>query len=510
MPVPQDAAAADLSSPFDISGDPKLSEEELGYVLSGGSRTLDGKNIREGEGLLTLGGLLPLLQETSAAGVKELKKRKAEGGLTTEDWKEALRLLWERRLLLNKDDIAFLESLLKRAYGKVPAKKEKGAAQGRAGAGKAALAKVSGTAGTPQDELYVKLLDKLLLEDRGKPEELKALKETVAKMLQSSTAREIAAQFVATGAQVRVTYAKMEGSTLTEERGKKEFTGAGGLTYTGRQPILVELNEFYMQTSPDRVENASILAHELLGHAFRSVQSKAKGLDKVMNRYADDETNSRLLGWITQAELGGKLDSALSWSYMKDPAQYYASLGTAHAYYAQTFTRKGMEDPVKVLEGRLAKIEEYVKSYQGWRGRLEDDRKAIAHFTSDPGHMKKDPPSTFNMVKIETDNRLDHYIPEWLTKWEDMGKKVQANIDYYKSPAGQADMAALQAAAQDPFFQGLDAEIVRLTKILKKSSQGRDEGAETAPPPPTPGQITREKLHEKIKEDRAQHPEHWK
>ena len=66
-----------------------------------------------------------------------------------------------------------------------------------------------------------------------------------------------------------------------------------------------------MESSPDRVDNAANLAHELLGHAYRKIQAQKAGVLPAFYKYVNDETNARLAGWVVKAELDGKLDSHL-------------------------------------------------------------------------------------------------------------------------------------------------------------------------------------------------------
>ena len=113
------------------------------------------------------------------------------------------------------------------------------------------------------------------------------------------------------------------------------------------------------------------------------------------------------------------------------------------------------------------------------------------------------------VVTKETTEDLDHTIPTWLKEWDDIEKTLKERIAHYSTPAGRQEMARLQTMAQDPFFADVESEIARLHKRLQVLSSGKTQAEETAGPPPTPGQITREQLRKMYDDDRKTHPASW-
>ncbi|MFA5137669.1 MAG: hypothetical protein WC728_00435 [Elusimicrobiota bacterium] len=512
--------AAELSAPFDLRNKPELSAGELEFILQNEKYRVNDFRIEDPEAetpdkrVLTTQQVLDLLKARSASAVDALRRREKGKPLDPKERSLAVFLFWERRPLLDKKDAAFLAELLARDHGSsaqaaAPGAPKPGTAL-HALTGLASQGQMPVQAAAPaaaERPLLDRLLDNVVIRHRSGTAEKKALEETFAALLQTPTGREYAQRLVDEGVKAKVYFGDIEGSRLVEERGRKTFTGTMGLTYWSMSPIEIKLNKHYLQTDPGRRDTAAVLAHELFGHAYRFTQSRRKNLNEAYDLYTDDETNARMIEWVIAAEMGSKLESSLTWDYLKSPKDYYREIATTSDSYSVELTRGEMADPVKAYRERLSFVAEDKKSYEGWRTRLQRDKRIIEHFIKDPKH--KMDPAQFQMVSKETDEDLDHTIPTWLKEWDSIERKLKERITHYSTPAGRKEMERLRTMAQDPFFADVEGEIARLHKRLQALSLGRNRAEETAGPPPTPGQITREALRKMYDEDRKTHPAAW-
>jgi hypothetical protein len=214
-----------------------------------------------------------------------------------------------------------------------------------------------------------------------------------------------------------------------------------------------------------------------------------------------------MIEWVVTAELGAKLESGFTWDYLKSPKDYYREIATTSESYAEGLTRAEMADPVQAYQERLGFVAEDKKRYEEKRTRLRHDKRIIEHFLKDPKHRMD--PAGFRELSKETDEDLDHTIPTWLKEWDSIERKLKERVAYYSTAAGRRKMERLRALSQDPLFTEVEQEIVRLHKRLQTLSRGRTREQDTAGPPPTPGQITREELRKMYDEDRKTHPAAW-
>ncbi len=310
----------------------------------------------------------------------------------------------------------------------------------------------------------------------GGKKEKEAITEAVESILKTKTGRALAEQFVKEGATAEVTMAAIGDGKAIEEKGKKVLSGIAGTTDPSEKPPKITLSIAYFDTDADfrRVAMAGTLAHELFGHAFERQRADKVGFSsEVLHHYRGDELGSRLVDWMVQTELEGKVVDADPSGYLEDPEGYYRGLLTVSPYYAITLSPKEMKNPVTTLRARRAMIVSEtkgnaadLKDMQGWA-------PIIAHFVS----AHKIAKTRFKTVEKSIEAFLDYEKDRAKTLGE-IKDILDNHIAYWTSPEGAKDKALLIASADDPYMKGREeaaaARAKELRKLRASLAKGRD------------------------------------
>ncbi|MBI2385081.1 MAG: hypothetical protein HYV14_03595 [Elusimicrobia bacterium] len=357
----------------------------------------------------------------------------------------------------------------------------------------------SGAAADPA-VLQTRLLARLVF--KGTKPEREALGEAVGLILKSKTGRELAAEFVRERAAAEVTMDDLDHNS--------------GETDTALDPPKVTLSREYLAQDPDhtRVAMAGTLAHELFGHAFEIQRSKRAGFPEVAHdHYRGDELGSRLIDWLVQTELAGKVVDGSPKDFLDDPEGYYRELLTRDPYYILTFSPKEMKNPVTTLRGRgklidadAAKTEAEIKENETWR-------PVVAHFIKVHRVAKE------RLAPAE--KKLDDYL-KWAKGHQEKlaasSKALEEQIKEWSSPAGAKEKKELIAAAGSPYLGALEARLTARARALRRLRAGRGPAGIVELPPlvitaPKPGggpPIDMEELGRLYAEDLEKNPRHWK
>ena len=331
----------------------------------------------------------------------------------------------------------------------------------------------------------------IVINDHGIPAERAALDSMLARMMESPTAREVAAKFIKENAKVEITLENIPGSTIATVDGKKTLWGPRGMTETTKIPPRVVLNKFYMQYEKDF--GVGTLAHETLGHAFEA-QRAGDALGGGIYLYnTDDEENARMIGWLVRTELEVKPESEI-WGYMQDPEANRESLKMASAYYAVTITSEEMKDPVPVYEKRLIDADKELAKLNGKTEKYETWKKIVAHFTD----VHKMDPASFRSRLDDIDNALKS-IPATQKNLAAIKTALQGWLAFFPTADGKLYLGTLARESDNAYFKKKDAVILERRERLSGLLLGKPQ--ETAPPPPA-GQITWEQLSELLKKDK--------
>lgn len=298
--------------------------------------------------------------------------------------------------------------------------------------------------------LQAQFLSRLVF--KGSKEERAALGEAVSLIIKSKTGRGLAAKFV-----------KERGSAEV----KLETINNAGETDTDEDPPVVTLSREYLGKDPDhsRVLMAGTLAHELFGHAFEAQRAKKAGFPALgLYHYRGDEVGSRLIDWMVQTELTGKVSDDEPSLYLENPEAFHRRLLTADPYYITTLSPAEMKDPVAALRGRrkrladdAAKTEIDIKDMGDWR-------PIIAHFV---GVLHRVAKARFAPAEKE----LDDYF-----KWASGHRKklaacketLEGKIKLWSSPAGAKEKKVLRTASDSAYMKDLEAVLAARAGELRR------------------------------------------
>lgn len=205
-------------------------------------------------------------------------------------------------------------------------------------------------------EMHTRMLLRVVLDDSGNPFHRDLLHHSFRRMFDSPTACRLAAQFLDTGRVATIRFAPMEGSAFCEVDGSTAFVGKRAHTLQDGLSALILVNENYLGSDDDYVlrDLPPALAHELLGHVLATTYAEKQGLEQAFHHSTLNEINARLVGWLVDLELDGRIERSGADKYLRDPAGFIEQLWFEDAYYAVSFTVEEMADVRQVMMRRLA------------------------------------------------------------------------------------------------------------------------------------------------------------
>lgn len=359
------------------------------------------------------------------------------------------------------------------------------------GAGRYAAAVSPAAAPEDRARLLADFKKQIVMNDHGNPAERAALDSMLARMMDSPTAREVAAKFVEEGARVEISLEDIPGSTIATVEGKKTLWGTRGFTETTKVPPRVVLNKYFMENERDY--GIGTLSHETLGHAFEA-QRAGPGLRGLYLYNTDEEENARMIGWLVRTELEVKPEAEI-WRYMESPEANAESLKMASVYYALTLTSEEMKDPVPAYEKRLADAGKALDQLAGRIEKYEEWKKIIAHLVND----HKMDPASFQSRRDDVENALKG-IPKSQKNYADIKTALQGRLAYFRTEEGKQYLLALAAESENEYFKNKDAVILDRRGRLSGLLIGKPQ--ESTAPPPLAGQITWQQLAELAKKDK--------
>ena len=356
----------------------------------------------------------------------------------------------------------------------------------------AALLLAPATAGTSPSGAF----PDVLIDDRGRPAERKALDAALERLKRSPTARRLARRHGRL-APVVLSFAPISGSTGTV----LEDTTLGRSLWEQDPPAVLIDDRLAVSTRPI----TDILAHELYGHdlVLRAAQRSGGGVARLM----ENEAWSLAVGYVVALEAGDPV-------FADDAADWIAE--STGAYYSQhLFSDSPERIELSLSEARAprAAIAARLKELARRRRWVEVRKKDLAVWDFRLSHMEKVHGLDARSVR-ELQDSLDALantlIPKRAALLDAAEPHLRSVQKWLDEPEGRAWQAQMAAVAADPYARGLEAEWAALGRRLARLKARQAK----APEPPTSAprgvkQLGWEEVTVLVDKDKAAHPGHW-
>jgi hypothetical protein len=270
------------------------------------------------------------------------------------------------------------------------------------------------------------------VDNRGDRRARALIRGAIGRLARSPTARELMREFVALGAEARVSLETFADSAVVRRDGRRALMASAARTSGARRPR-VELNRdvLRMDRGYRRDSVPGHLGHELLGHVLEESKARRAGMDEAYRHYRHNETNAALIGWIVKAELGADPRDVeqddMRVLLRRGMAAYHRSLQSRMPYYAVIFSREEMSRPVPVLKERLVRV----------RGRIRAEKGKGAD--GDPSRRRL----------------------------ERIARELEGYIRYWSRPEGRESVRSLRSAARSPFLIEAERNVRRRLRRLR-------------------------------------------
>lgn len=486
------------TEPFSVGGaalsgaevDDLLSAPGGPYVIVGDRLVKAGPSDGPGQAVPADEGMR-MLRARVAGRVEALRAAAREGRATPADRAEARALAAARSSLLALEDRWFLRSLSPELddeeFIKLPAP---------------VLVPPPGPPAAA-DPLAVQFRARLILDARGDPLAREALDMAVRRLLESPTARELAADVVKRGLTIRVSFEELENSVVAQRGGHRSIEGYGGLSTHGTDGPWIKLNRDYLRIDTAYLlrDLPSTLGHEVLGHALGAARAAEAGLVNEWNRWRGDEIGAGLVGWLVAAELGYDVEDAHMRRWLDDPEGYFRGMHLAGGYYAKTFSAEEAADPRHAYAERLGRVEAALELLDREAAESLDWNAVIDHFKTAHGVD----PRRIALVRMELANAY-HPAERAAARARllDVRRELQAALASLDDPAEAASVAAAAKGLRGPFFVEAEARLSLLGDRLRAAA-----AAAPKPRPRDPADFDMNQMREMYRRDLVENPSHW-
>lgn len=341
------------------------------------------------------------------------------------------------------------------------------------------------TGATPPQEDKAKLLADLKerVDIQGTPEEKRALEGFLTRMLDSRTARQLAAQFINEDARIKLSFEDIPGTEIVVVDGRKQFYTSGGHAHTKNNPPEVNLNKAYLQANTE--EAPGTLAHEMLGHALERKRAERYGVEDIYLADEDEEANAGLIGWTVDAELGNRVSDGWAWVYMDSPAKYHKQLKMNLPYYAGTLNTSEMEAPLRAYRSRLSEVIKLLARLPLRRDRYDILLKVIDHLPVPPHKMAPDSLLTVS----EQLNASRRTLPGTEENLNGIRQYLEKLIARYAGPDGIGLIKKMKEKANSEYFKEKQKIMQERQQLLSGYMLAKPR-SEHQPPPSRSGQVT--------------------
>lgn len=333
--------------------------------------------------------------------------------------------------------------------------------------------------------------------DEADPVRARFLEDSFAAMLESTSARKMAEKFAVDGPSVTVRWGRLDSSALEYEGVKPVISGLAAFTVYSATGDVVSINERLLKAATPR-QLAQDLAHEILGHCYERALADRAGVGYVYAVTRDNETAASLLGWLTASELGEKQRDESPFSYLSDPAAYYAERIYRGADYAAGLTAAELPRARQMYDARVKLLR---KRASDWKDEITLDERQLSwidHFETEHDW----PTAPFSLLSAE----LSHMKDEEAPRSRDLSLRVASTVgDLAQALAESAeDRRTLASAARHPLLKRWARQVKERTQALKgrfAAAQETQPALQTRPA----GQITQDQLLKMIDADMKFH-----
>ncbi len=360
--------------------------------------------------------------------------------------------------------------------------------------------------------LLTRMLERVRLDDRGRPDEKKALADSFKRMINTPTGRRYAEEFLAEGLTAHVHFDDFPDSQLYLVDGRKKFYAAQAYTDWRQEGYAeIRLNRHYIEGDPGFMHESlpSVLGHELLGHGLWYGRAAKENLYLAFHYHELNETLARLVGWAIDHELDGRFEETGVWTYLADSANYLTNLKMRLPYYAVTFSRSEMANPAATLSSRLASAELEVERAKRNFASQKTWLPVLDHFSRNHGIN----PHRFEMLRKELTDLESHYQNE-VVNAESIVREVTGLRDRIVAEPDHASEIYLSQASAHPFFERLSTDTARLGKALAHMANGAPVAPPRAAEVRPADQITWQELSQMYQDDVAadanRTTKHWR
>ncbi len=357
------------------------------------------------------------------------------------------------------------------------------------------------TASRDTREVMTRLLERVRLDDRGRPDEKKALEDAFKRLLGTPTGRRYAEQFIAEGLTAVVHFSDFPDSELFLVDGRQKFYAAQALTDWRQEGgfVSVRLNRHYVDGDPEYLRESlpSIIGHELLGHGLWYGRAAKNNLYLAFHYHELNETAARLLGWAVDFELDQRFEDGGAWSYLQDPGNYLAKMKLSLPYYSVTFSAAEMADPIKVLESRLAAAGPQLERANTNLANQKTWLPVLERFAKGHGIAAE----RFTTLRTELNDLVSYYQHE-VVNMKMIISELTRFIGAMKAEPNRDSERYLRESASHLFFEHLNADTrVLSTDLLAAVRKNPPLPPRPAPPRPA-GHITWDELTKMHHDDR--------
>lgn len=363
-------------------------------------------------------------------------------------------------------------------------------------------------------ELLSRLLTHVTIEDDGDPSKHETIVRALARMLESKTARALAERFVAEDESAVVRFQTIDGTRFIEHDGARAIDGFRGLTNRCDDRLIVVINDAYLAASArcQAEDLPATLAHELLGHGLWYVRAARANLFLGIHYHTLNEINARLVGWLVDIELDGRIETGrAAQAHIDDPDGYGNDLRFSLPYYAMTFSSAEMLRPAVTLEARLAgarerrgAVEKQIANHRTWYA-------VINHFVAKHG-LDESRLRDLRAEMAETDKSLTGK----LAQADAVAAEIVAMLERLRAETDQDSEAYLRRAAAHPLIAELAASAAEHDRRLREcvAASPHDPYIGSWEPDPQSAdadsdRVTFDDLVAMYRRDLAEHPEHW-
>lgn len=350
--------------------------------------------------------------------------------------------------------------------------------------------------------LEERLLERIVIDDRGDPAESAELRAQLRAMLKSPTARRLAERLLQRSRRTKITLAFTEslGGRLESYGGDKWLDGTNAITNRGAGGV--EEVKIDQALKGGTLPYRGIIAHELFGHVEPWLCVRGGPLEKFYGFSAEDELRAELIGGVVDAELGEQVNgvaSRISGSTAPLSELFMWDLFDTGRLLLEDLPRSRRAYFARAVRIRSLRAEQHRKlqEYGVWRFQIEHlirehgfDRRAFEQVREDLAFYSRD--GGAKRAKYEGNE-----------KW---AREMVGNLDEFRDW-----IPGLAKLGRSRFVREQRADTVALRERLRALVAKNPKLIEPLEPPPKRAvpQLTWDEIAQEVASDRILNPDHY-